>query len=341
MKAWRTALGIVAALLLGYHLASDAFLWFPGPDADMASFSEAIVRLRSNHRGSAPVALCLGSSRMRHGLVPEVMEEAFGLARGAVQNYGMDVGTPWMALKFLERTELLEGSVKVIFLDLEPWQFNAAFPPNDVDRQIFYRLASLGEKIASGGVRQKAFFLADALVPFVSENRPLELWAEGIRYLASDGAVRSLEIPHAWRRRKPGLDERFSPEEAARRHMAGYRVDRRVRRALFDLVARVEAKKISLVMFQMPVSNRYLDAIENDERFASAYADYLKWARSLSRPERRVWAMVWERPEELGLDDKAFLDYGHFTRQGARTFTEKFIAHLPEQVLDALRGSAG
>jgi hypothetical protein len=335
MTPWRYATAILGVTLLAYHLADHIFLVFPGPDANMASFSETIVRVRQA-AGTAPRVLCLGSSRIRHGLVPTQLEEHLGLAAGDVRNYGMDVGTPWMAHKLLAVEPQLGAQLDAVFLDVEPWQFNENYVPNRPERQIFYRLATPGEKLATGDLAQRALFLVDLVVPFMAENRPLEEWVRGLGYLTSPDAASQLELPSAWRTGHPPPDERFEPREAARRHMEDYVASPRLRAALAGLVGSLAERGVTVVLFQPPAVDDYVDAL----RAHPGYAEHLAWLRGFHDPARRVWVRVWERPAEVGLGSDAYIDYGHFSPEGAEAFTASFAADLPTPVLAAVHRRA-
>jgi len=90
------------------------------------------------------------------------------------------------------------------------------------------------------------------------------------------------------------------------------------------LLAEKRAKKV--VLLQPPVRKEYIDEIYQNAKYLDPYIQYIQFIHGLEND--KVSSIIWQTPEDCGLNESIFIDYGHFNAQGAHIFTQRLLHEL-------------
>lgn len=76
--------------------------------------------------------------------------------------------------------------------------------------------------------------------------------------------------------------------------------------------------------------SEYYNYLDTDPRYRSEFEKYKTFIKSFSNKHQVIY---WETPPDAGLDNSIFVDYGHFSKEGAVLFTR----HLSAEINQALQ----
>jgi hypothetical protein len=256
-----------------------------------------------------------------------------GLPASDIEHYALGGGTAWDALVLFRRNPRLLDTVRLVVLDINPWQFDDAVWETIHNR--FLWLATLEERGRAPGW-QKVNGVADWFWPCFSQRRELRDWVLGAQTLARQAREPSSGEADPddnlyWKthadkqRREQALsDSKYAPVTVAH-GMAEMRWSPSMEGFFHDLLRLLHERGVHVLLHQQPRHPDYLAWVEGHAEARDNYQTYLRFARGLAGPDVRV--QVWEKHEEVGLRVDDFLDYGHLGRQGAETYT-RAIARL-------------
>ncbi|MCZ7648468.1 MAG: hypothetical protein M5U26_24945 [Planctomycetota bacterium] len=356
-----TLLGVAALIFgleLGLRLTPDAWLYASSRSRlGVFSFFEREVIPRFPD----PRILVLGSSRAEDAVVPKQLDEALGLPDFSAENLGIQAGDVHDALVFYRRHRNALGRARLVILCTDEWHFSSG-----AGLGWRYRLhAPISERWALGrpgaepewarpeqldeprwgaelearraAKREQAERLRTQLLldGIFSMRQKLAYVPTAVAFnLLGLGKNKGLDFTEERQIRRPERkrDDEFGP---AIDNPATF--DNRLQTfyADFDahpvLLGHVEAlaRMVAedggrLVLLQMPNRRLYQEEVER------LYpAEYELHARALRELGARLGARVYlyRYPEECGLEDRNYLDYGHLAKAGSRRFTE-FLAEL-------------
>ncbi|MCW8131426.1 MAG: SGNH/GDSL hydrolase family protein [Planctomycetota bacterium] len=305
---------VIAAVELAARLTPNDALMPPNSSWGQVRFVETAVIAPA----SAPRIVVLGSSRMRDAVAPRVLEKALGLPEGAVVNAALGGGRLFDALLVYERNRAVLKQAKVLIVGLDDWHFSLGAHPlgtlYELEAPMADRLA-LPEPprnlYALDGVfqlRVKMPIAGARLARALSGRPERALWT-----LDAHGRLRNSED-----RLEPERDRAADARQLAALHYLNFRQSKLLTGHLERLVALAKADGLEVILIDPPNSSWYRRVVgENYEQACQAYKGLAQeTAVKLGVPSYR-----YEAPEDCGLTDADFRDYGHLTPAGAERFT--------------------
>jgi hypothetical protein len=299
------------------------------------------MRLKQNPK--PPQVLLVGSSLTLAGFVPDQLADHLRLSAGDVGQFSLGAGTPWDALVLFRRNTTLLDEVRLVVLDISPWQMGEAVW--DVIYNRFLWNATLSERWQAPG-RRKFEAVGDWLWPCLTERREMRMWLLGLQGLARPHsepttAADADERNPYWRayadpqqREQAMTRSKFSPEVAAE-GMAQFRWSADMERAVHALLALLSEHHVPVLLHQQPLHPRFFASVEQHAEARDNYSAYSSFVRSLAGPD--VHVQIWETPEEAGIRAEQFLDYGHLGRPGAEAYTRTIARLIDDEHLLAER----
>jgi hypothetical protein len=271
-----------------------------------------------------PVVLFLGTSHVRSGIVPAVIERRLGLPRGAVLSAGLGGASPYELRRLYETNERTLGAARLALVEVAPMYFSRVravasrlgldlhtrlhFPARPLARADWL----LGWALAAWDTRRAWRDLATS-----AGQRALRGVGLGGAPFDADG------YPTGPSFRSPRGDHMAEAERVLRAQFEPYSFDHDVLRDFVTLLGRMEANGTRVVLVEYPAApvfevllqRRYPQAMRDEEAaLAGPLSPY---------PVLRV-----SSSQEKELEDE-FQDSHHLSRAGAERFSA-MLAELPE-----------
>ncbi len=307
------------------------------PDSEMAR----VVRfLRYEGRTAAagvPSVVFLGSSRFQSCIVPGVFDEQAD--RWGIDARFVNASHPameyWEFLRILPYVNMADINAGVCVVELNPFTFNWQLKHTVTKELQYYRRESpvwgrIRDLRTAVGVRAKLKLLWSLMFP----RRTFRDWSFAIRGMSRTAPPAETLPPAAYQydhelEEKQRNDPDFMPENIARCHMYNYTFSMK-KRAIFEQFLReLEGRKLDIVLVHPPVSDRYFGCIRESGQRSAEYDKHLAYLEELSE---RYRTLFWQTPSDAGLDDSIFVDYGHFTLDGARIFSDLVAAGMEDVI---------
>jgi hypothetical protein len=297
------------------------------PDTLVPNRIETEVRFMEEQllpRIQEPRVVVLGSSRVRRAVVPAQLDEELGLPRNSTVNAGMAMGRLYDALYFYERNRALLGKADVVVFSFDEWHFSVGGRLGThyelhapwVERFQFSGL--LRSRMVLDGLfsmRIKLPLLPRKLMVDAGLRQPNRFQLS----LNDDNQILPPERPVA----EDGLDVARLRKQIELLY-DDFEISPVPQEHLRRLAEMVKADGARLVLLQMPNRNSYQAEVERTH--GKEYQAHARTLRALSA-ELNAPLHYFERPEECGMTDADYVDYGHISLDGSRTFTT-FLARL-------------
>jgi hypothetical protein len=271
-----------------------------------------------------PRVLLLGSSRARRAVVPRQLDEELALPANSTLNVGLASGRVFEALYLYQRNRAQFGRAPLVILNVDEWYLSSG-----------WRLGSLYELHAPWSERLQ--------FPEPLRNRLLLDAAFGMRLrlklvpgaLAGALGLRKKEeldlkldennqvLPPA---RKP-LPVDVDPakfDETIATFYHRFQISPVMEGHVAELARLVREDGGTFVLMQLP--NRAAYRARVGQLRGDDYAKHLAALRALAT-RLNAPLYVYDQPQECGLTDASFEDYGHVNAEGARVFT-RVVAEL-------------
>lgn len=322
---WGLLTVILAELVVG---RSELVAWLaPASDPGILRSNERLV-VDPNPR---PQILVFGTSRGRGAFLPTVIETELGLERGAVLNLSMGGASIYDALLMYERNRARLSRAKIMVLQVDAFQFSDGLPTP----LRFRRYASWTERMAYGHDRLRLardyVIRTAALLPTLAVITQAVLRDQPIlKNLTTDRfgrlGVVSIANDHP--------EEQFTPEELAYRInllFGDYHYARFLEGEAHELItmAREDGMRVFLVrMPTVPKAHEILLADPADpvrlfhDRLEHVFSE---WVDGL---------VYWTAPDEVGLTEMDYRDWGHLNTGGAVKFSRRFAAWLTSETAE-------
>lgn len=320
------------ALLLGL---AHVFVF---PRLRAMAISDDVARVMVLPTGPATVMVS-GTSRNGLGVHPQTLAARLGCP---VEKMPIPASTAWEVGRLLQRQPELFSGMKVLIIDIEPYQFNSNSPAIFGGWRNFRRLSRLDEKFARRRLRGRR----EALHDVVCANR----WTfDELLHLAT-GRIGG-EYPRMDDRWGEFADkipsaEALAGEEMASGHMASYEPFEFTENALFELVDICRRKGAALIVNVPPATRTYIQLCR--DRYPEAYDHFLGVVDKLRR-QAGVDVVFCETFDGISTsasasvsaetDPTLFLGYGHMSLVGAKLYTAWLADRLGE--LEAVRMALG
>lgn len=299
--------------------------------ADSAWGQLRFVEQAALPRAPRPSVLFLGSSRVRDAAAPAVIESQCGWPDGSVSNLALGGGRIFDALLLLERHPELLDEKPLVVLGVDDWYFSSQGMPlgtlyelyAPLDERLRFEEPRRGMLASDWAFRSRLLLkLAPAALA-----RALGWEQDKPGRLAVDATGRVVDLKDQRRVRDAASIERMTRDRAAL-HLGSYRPEPVFAEHLERLAVLVRERGARLLILQLP--NRSLYREIRDKQFAQAYALHLELLKATAAKVNAP-LLAYDRPEECGLRDELFMDYGHLRNAGAEAFSRFFAEVLKAQ----------
>ncbi|MDD3605022.1 MAG: hypothetical protein PHD86_07530 [Kiritimatiellae bacterium] len=295
------------------------------------------LRYEAAREDQRPSVLFLGSSRFQSCIVPEVFEKQARQWGGDVRfiNASHPAMEYWEFLRILPYVNMADINAGVCVIELNPFTFNRQLKHTVTKELQYYRReypiwGRFRDLRTAVGVSAKTRLFWSLILP----RRTFRDWSVSTRGIA--GRLPEAELlPRAEYQYDMKLEEKqrndpdFKPHNIARCHMYNYTFSEKKKDDFEQFLGELERRNLDIVLVQPPVSDRYFDYIRESEKRSAEYDRHLVYLEELSG---RYRTLFWQTPADAGLDESIFVDYGHFTRDGARVFSGIMAAAMEDAV---------
>ena len=329
------AMAVTVVLLCALNYRVDSFLLPYWPQSEIGKIIQ-YLRDESLKALEAPSVLFLGSSRFRSAIVPSIFEGRFqersAWAAGA---RFLDCSQPslsyWEFSKVFSRIDLDALKARVCVLEVDPWTFNR-YGRHPVTKELVRHRFELGawgtfqEIMSVDGALLKGKLLWQRYLP----RHSLADYVQAIR-CARETSPLGIALPpapyHVDRIKEDSLRTNldFSAEHISRCQMIDYEFSKRKADDFCHVVKNIENHGITVMVVHPPVRKEYFEYIESSPKRNAEFGKHRAFLQALSAEHVVV---NWQVPEDAGMKTEAFVDYGHFTLQGAKTFSEALADRL-------------
>ena len=324
-KAFLLGLVLVAAVRVVIGMNSERLNYFRSNTRD-SSFMY-IEHFLIGGLKKPPRVVLLGSSRMRYGLLEDVFAETSGISRDEIINAGTSSGTPLDMMWMLKRNPILLEGADLIIMDFNRQMYN-----QQPLRPLFYRFASINDRIMFDRMKDKAEGLADFVFRNYAEKRKINDWLNGLtgktgrKDILTDYADRGMWKKLLGRE----VPDHLKPKGAAKGYMGDFAESRMMVRAMNWIAETCQEKNIQLVLLQTPTSSAYKNEIAKVPGGREGNEKYFEWLNSYCPPAIFLNQDV---PESLGLSDANLVDYGHLDEASAEEMTRIVVKILKQKGL--------
>ncbi len=314
--------GLILAELL---IARTNFMWKMAPNNGLGMlFTLEHSIIQSNPK---PRVVIFGDSRSRGAFLPALMEQRMGLERGRVLNLAMGGARPFDDLKIYERNRSVLAQADAVVIGVDAWNFSRGVPPSPLYR--YY--ANWADRLEYTGahrfslMRHLLFRLPDALPSFqgyvkhwIKEGRPPR--PTGIDKYGRL-AVDPLDNNHDKNNFKtPALRYWITHFYSDYQYSSGFEGH------LVKLLTLLREDGARVYLVRLPTAGTYTTMLEqydgdplgqfrkNMTRVAGAWGEAVQFREFV--------------PEDAGLSDRDFRDWGHLNNDGAVRWTEFFVRWL-------------
>ncbi len=299
------------------------------------------LRYESSLRIDSPSVIFMGSSRFNSCIQPDVFDACAvrqGLNARFLNVTHAAMGS-WEFAKLVSWIDLGAMNTRVCVVEVNPWTFN---------KHITYankRLFPYCREVASWGTLREVWSVkglvtkCKLVLSMVLARKSVGDWVDiGERSYGSDDVVTHLPAPFYHSDREKEVVLRDNPgrraENISKLHMWRYQFSAEKRDQFLAFIALLEAQGIAVVLVQPPVRESYFDYVkESTERFD----EYQKHVAFMTDVSKDVSVFFWQVPKDAGLNEHVFVDYGHFSLDGASVFSG-ILAGRMEDIIAQLNG---
>jgi len=282
-----------------------------------------------------PEVIFFGSSRFQSCINSDLFSRLLSKDKMDVVNLSVASGTAWEASLLCRKYPWITESVQLIIIEVEPWMFNANMVHPILKKRYeiepyFQRWATLEERLAIPDIKIKTKLLINYLWPFY-EKRSLISWYSTIQHFSSSND-KSANLPyfiyHYNQRAAKALAAHpaFKARPIAQCHLSNFEFAYHKGNYLLTVLDYLKNTKAKIVLLQPPVRKEYMDVIYNNPQYLSTYKKIRSFLQTLK--SKTVEIVIWETPENCGLNNSIFIDYGHFNKKGADLFTKVLAYHV-------------
>lgn len=256
----------------------------------------------------APKILFMGSSRIRDSLVPKQLDRFLNLPEGSTANLGMNGTRVFESINLYDRNEAQLSHAKWVFLNVDEWHLSAGARISnsvyELNGPLFERLRfpkELRPRLMMDGIfsmRVKLRLFASGLLKKRLKWRPMDANNQAPYY---NKYIRDETYPV----RIKQFYQNFAVQSVLLDHVA-------------QLAGRVRANGGKFVLMQLPNKNGWQNEVNETHG-----ADYARQKDALKNLADKIGVPFYhyERPEDMGLNDSDFEDYGHVSPGGAAKVT--------------------
>lgn len=316
--------------------------WFTGWAAvsptDRYDILNAAEYLRSDKVHDLKVVF-FGSSRMQTAIIPQEWARKAGWKPAQVANLAVNGGRLWDAQYMLASSGGLPESVELVVIEISVWEFNRnkrnPITGSAEVPQHMRHWASLSDRLAlDTSSWQRLELLGDFVWPLYL-RRPLQRWEQDGQKVKADPPF---SPPIHWDNKSRdalAASANFKSAHVANMHFADFEMSLFTQRSMAALVAAVRKPGRRVVLLQLPARREYVNATDVSLQLTPLFRSVRDVV--LSQSSADVTPLIWELPQDCGLTEDIFVDYGHFSREGALAFTDRLFDELTKQLEVAKR----
>jgi tetratricopeptide (TPR) repeat protein len=290
----------------------------------------------------------LGSSRIHSCINRDLFAKLTGIEQSKILLLEIDGSGTWEEFSVCRRFPGLFDSAPMVIIEVEPWMFNNNYFSQGGTLFIqpgFYQWATVQDRLEFPDLKIRVLSTVDYIWP-ISERRSLQGWSkviDGLIHKSYPDPMNPDDIPKyhydpsAYRKvaEEPKGTAQFQAHAALNDfEFAPYKAE-----YLARLVRLAEKKSKKIILLQPPLRNEYIDIMFDNPKYLIGHIQVVKFLHSLEN--EKVSTIIWERPEDCGLNDTVFIDYGHFNREGAYIFTQILYKELNNRGLTGLHAPVG
>jgi hypothetical protein len=287
---------------------------------------------------AAPQIVFLGSSRMRDAAAPRVIEERFHLPQGAVINIALGGGRIFDALELYRRNRIKLKGAKLVVIGLDDWHFSLGAHPLGT----LYELdAPLGERMQLPEPPRNAFVLDGIFQQRVKLPVAMQDFS---RLFSGKSSALSLYVDEFGQVRDKGDEAKTRTVEDIERdaaqlahlHYSRFRQSPVLAGHLEELIRCIREDGAQALIVELPNRSAYRERVRQDHE--AEFEAHITLAREIAQ-RMEVPFLYYDRPEDCGLRDAMYADYGHLKPEGAHAFSSFFALELEARSLLGLPGA--
>ncbi len=293
-------------------------------------------------------AVFLGSSRIQSCIKRDLFATLTGIEQSKILLLEVDGSGTWEEFSICRRFPGLLDSAPLVIIEVEPWMFNNNYFSQGGTLFIqpgFYQWATIQDRLEFPDLKIRALSTVDYIWP-ISERRSLQGWSsviDGFIHKRYPEPMNPDDIPKyhydAAAYRKVAEEPKGTAQFQAHAALNNFEFSSYKAEYLERLVRLAEKKSKKIVLLQPPLQNEYIDIMFDNPKYLEGHIRVIKFLHSLEN--KNVSTIIWERPEDCGLNDAVFIDYGHFNREGAYMFTQRLYNELNSRGLTETHDPVG
>lgn len=280
--------------------------------------------LEAASNSNQSLILFFGNSRFRSCINPDHFKSRLNSPDVTCVNLAQDSMVPWQYDVVLREVGLELQSIKVVLIEMDPWMFNLngrhpiTYEPAPYPEE-YERYATVMERLLMPGMRSKIKLLYTFLPRYTLKDIVTAIAyrspASG-RPLPFDPPIYHTDPRYAAQQHN---DFHFFPLNISQMHMNDYEFSPYWQMALERLLSRLKRAGIPVILVHPPVKSDYYKYVERDKKRHTQFRRLIAYMDELAQ---RYPFLYYRIPEDCGLDNSVFIDYGHFTKEGGIAFTD-------------------
>ena len=269
----------------------------------------------------APQIVFLGSSRIRRAIVPKQLDRQLGLPDGSTINLGLAMARVYESLYLYERNQEQLKHAKIVVLNVDEWHLSTG---PKMSNTLYETHAPLLERLRFPDEQRTRLFL-DGLL-----NMRLKLRLVPAAILRRKHDKQALKLNDDNQVLPPARAEKLaSYNDQIEMFYDKFNVHEVMLSHIERLAELVRANGGKFVLMQLPNRASYQAEVERTHG-----AEFIREHDALEALVKKMGVPLhfYRAPEELGLSDSMYEDYGHIKPDGAKIVTEKVGAWIAKEL---------
>lgn len=325
-----TFLFVFVFLIAGNYFAHHFLLPY-WPETKVGRLFQHLDFLSKSVDFKKETMIFLGSSRFHSAIRPEIIEKKL-LRIDRVINHSQPSMSFWEHSKALNRINLRMLNLKFAVLEINPWTLNRVLCHPVTKEFIYHR-----RELASWGNIQEilkvepVYLIPKLIFRHFIPRHSIEDYLAALKNKSR--IVKGFRRPHYHRiqqaEQRRRRDPNFKAVNISQCHLLNYEFSRRKARQFLEFATNLEKNAIDVILIQLPVRRKYFDYIKSKAKLMENYNGHIKFLSNLSK---KYPTLIYPTPDEMGMNNSIFIDYGHMSKKGSRRVSH-FLAEKLQQIL--------